>query len=354
MNSNSLLLIVLAVCFLADGCQRPLIIDDDPPPGTDAKWSLVSFQSERLIQRLYATPTELYAISENQFCRFNKNNELLEQRQLDADYGVRGIPELSEHTFVRMTNDSQTRQVVEFHLSRNSSQVVKIVADDLASPADNFLEVEFLARTLGAFNDNGTLFLLPSRVFPSRKYAFFLFEIVQNSAHTAFVSVNVIHRIDLDDLSADFANLVNIRFLDGNFYVTAREGAWRIKSSGEVEKISQEWVRDVFTWQNKLYITGFNNTDLLESSDSGLTWKKLEHSSGLKMVEVTGGLMFTQEVLGIPYQLEKNDFSKAQKIVYPENVSYDPLIYYGTAFHEGQYYFSIDKEIYFTKEVAVE
>ncbi len=353
MNTLPSFILVLATCFFMVGCQRPLTIDDDQPTNTEADWKTVNFQSERLVQKLFATGDELYVLSENQFCRFNTGNELIEERPLDATFGARGIPAMSQYTFVRMTNDSETRQIVEFHLCKNPGPVVSFLADDLAGPADNFLEVEFLARTLGAFNEDGTLFLLPTRVFPSRKYAFFLFQINQNQSHSEFNSVNIINRIDLNGLSADFANLSNLRFLNGNFYLTAREGAWRITPQGEVTQISAQWMRDAFFFNNKLYITGFSNTDLSVSNDNGLTWQKVEPTSGLRMVEVTGGMLLTQEVLGIPYQLERPDFSKAQEIIYPAGVPYDPLIYYGTAYFQGHYYFSIDKKIYFTKQIAV-
>jgi hypothetical protein len=338
----------LVLCFI--GCQRPLITDDDQT-AQDAVWDKLNFQSERLIQGILATPFELYAITENEFSRFNSDLQLLEKRPLPMNHGVRGQPVLSENTFVRLTTDSEARQVVEFHLTRNGSQKINILADSLRSPSDDFLEVEIFARRLGAFSSDGSLFLLPVKVFPGRHYAFFLMEIVQNPAHNAFLSVNVEKRIDLEELNADEFNLVNIRFLNGNFYVTSQEGAWRITTNGNVERLFSQWMLDFFGQQDTLYVTGYNSFDLHRSTDNGLNWTRLNQITDLKMVETAGEHVFSHIVLGTPLQMASEDFVTTKDIIYPSDASANPSVYYGTAFFTGKYFFCIDRSIYFTEEV---
>mgnify|MGYP001228322761 CR=1 FL=1 len=342
-----------ALLLLAASCQKPLFPDKNNNENK-AKWENIGYKPERIIQHLHATPFELFAISENQFVRFDGNIQLLEKRPLDVAFGVRGIPAVSDNSFVRMTVDNQARQIVEFHLARNPAQIIQILADTLRSEDDSYLEVEFLARTLGAFSGDGTLFLLPAKVFPGRYYAFFMFEVVQNAAHNAFTSVKVTKRVNVLDMTSDFNNLVNIRFLDGNFYVTSREGAWRITPSGQVKKLFSQWMRDVFSRNGNLYMTGLSSFDLHESSDNGLTWKRLNINSELKMVETAGNLLFTQEVLGNPYLLMPEDFLKAQSIVYPKDASTDFSAYFSVAFFKDRYYFSIEKDIFSTSEVVTE
>lgn len=342
-----------SLLLLAVSCQKPLF-PDKKEDKNKAKWETLDYNSERLIQHLHATPFEFYVITENQFARFDAELQLLEKRPLDVSHGVRGVPAMSDNTFARLTIDQETRQVVEFHLARNPTQIIRILADSLASPGDDHLEIEFLARSIGAFSSDGTLFLLPAKVFPGRHYAFFMFEITQNTPHNAFVSINLIRRIDLPELRADFSNLVNMRFLDGNFYLTSREGAWRLTPSGQVKKLHSQWSRDIFAWDGNLYLTGLNSFDLHESQDHGLTWKRLNINSDLKMVETAGDLIFTQEVLGNPYLLMPADFLKAKNIVYPKDASTDFSTYFSVAFFNGRYYFSIERNIFSTQEIIVE
>lgn len=334
-------------------CQKPLFPDKEKQDKR-AQWEVLEHKSERVINQLFASPFELYAISDNQFFRFNGAVELLEKRPLDASYGVRGIPALSDNAFARMTIDEQTRQILEFHLTRNPAQVEKIPVDSLATNEDSYLEVEFLARTLGAFSTDGSLFLLPARTFAERHYAFFLFKINFNTAHNSFTSIKAIKRIDVPEMSSDFTNLINMRFLNGNFYLTSREGAWRITPSGQVQQIFSQWMRDAFSQNGKLYITGLNAFDLHESADNGLTWKRLNLKSELKMVETPGGLLLSQEVLGNPYQLVTEDYLRAQAIVYPSDAPGDFSSYYGVAFLNGLYFFSIGNHIFSTSEVVAE
>lgn len=354
MNSKLLAALLPAATLLAISCQRPLIVDDDPT-NNDANWELLDYQSERQVQSLHATPFELFVISENQFSRFDANHELLEKRPLDVAFGVKGIPALSDNAFTRLTLNQQGRQVIEFHLTRNPAGIKKILVDSLTAPAGEFLEIEeSFGRKIGAFSADGTLFLMPARVLPSRYYALLLFQVSFNAAHNSFTSVNVIKRIDLQDLNAADTGINNVRFLNGIFYVTSKEGAWRVTPSGEAAKIFPQWMLDVFSWQGDNYITGLNEFDLHESTDNGVTWERLNQNSELKMVETADTLIFTQTVLGASYRLMPEDLKKAKKIAWPVGITEDAIIFYGVVFYENRYYFALDREIYFTDEVITE
>jgi hypothetical protein len=354
MNRVQIVILFFISCWLLSTCQRPLIIDDDQVD-TNAKWDLANFQSERLIQGLHATPFEWFAISENEFHRFDGNDKLQEKRPLNTASGVRGIPALNDNTFFRLTIDENSKQVLEFHLTRNPAEVLKLPASSLLATGESHIEIEFLARgPLGAFSSDGTLFLLPAKVFPASRYVFFLFEIQHNTSHTAFASVKVARRVEPAGLAADFAKLNTIRFLDGSFYVTSKEGAWRISPSGDIKKLFTQWMLDFFSWKGKLYVTGLNPFDMHESTDNGITWTRLEQNSELKLVETTGEQLFSHEVPGHPFRLGAEDFLKTREIVYPAvQAAQNPSVFYGVAFFAGRYYFSIDREVYFTNKVVV-
>jgi hypothetical protein len=356
MNSKLISAIFLTACLFILSCQRPLIIDDDSPSGK-ANWELLNFQSERPLLGLHATPFELFSISENEFSRFNSNFELVEKRKLLTGNGVRGIPALSDNTFVRMILDNQSRQVIEFHLPRNPTQVIKILTDSLDVSSGDILEIESLTpRRLGAFSSDGTLFVLPARVLPSRHYALFIFEVLHNQTHDAFTSVKVIKRVELEALSSDGNNLVNVRFLGGNFYVTSKDGAWRIKPSGDKTKIINTWTIDAFLQKSDLFMTGLTGFDMNKSIDNGLSWEKLNINAHaeLQRVEMTGDSILTQKVPGTVFYLTPtHDFTKAESIIYPDGVDPNAVIYYGTAFFGGNFFFSLDREIYFTDKLVL-
>lgn len=345
--------ILLVTLMMMAGCQRPLVVDDDQT-STEAVWEKVDFNSERLIQGLHATPFEWHAISENQFFRFNGDDEPIELRPLQVKEGTLGIPAMSDNTFVRMTTNLEAQQVLEFHLTKNPTEIIEILVDSLKGPTDDFIEVEFFARSLGTFSSDGTLFLLPATVLPDRHYVLLLFEVLHNVPHTEFVSVDVFRRIELEDLNADFANLVNMRFVDGNFYVASKSGAWRITPSGEKEKIFNQHMLDFFSKEGKLYATGINSFDLHESTDDGVTWERLNQNSDLIFVEATEATTFTQVALGNPYKVIDEDFLRARSIVLPSDAPIDPSVFYDVDFFAGRHYFSMDRSVYFTEEIILQ
>ncbi len=351
--SPSHVLLMLALLFIS-ACQRPFLADDEV--ATVASWDLVDQEFERPILATHATPFEWYIISENQFARFDTDDKLLELRTLSKNAGVLGIPALTDNTFVRLTTNDDAKQVVEFHLTRNPAEIHNILADDLAGPSDSFVEVTTRSHRLGAFSSDGTIFMLPIEVLPDRHFALLLFEVLHNPAHTSFTSVKVVKRINLPDLSTDLTKLNSVRFLNGNFYVTSQEGAWRITPSGNIERIfpQAQWMLDVFTWQGDLYITGINSFDLHKSTDNGLTWERLNQNSALKLVVNVNELLFTQEAPGLIYRMVGGDLLRAKNLILPEGFSPQQAIYYGAFFFEGKYYFSIDREVYMTNDVVLE
>jgi hypothetical protein len=216
------------------------------------------------------------------------------------------------------------------------------------------MEVDFFARSLGAFSSDGSLFLLPTTVLPDRHYVLLLFEVLHNQAANEFVSVEVFRRIELPELNADFANLVNIRFVDGNFYVASKTGAWRITPDGEPIRIFPQHMLDFFSSAGKVFATGINSFDLHESSDNGITWNRRNQNSDLIFVETPGQLVLTQVALGNPFRLIDEEFVSALPIVLPADAPTDPSVFFDVAFFAGKYYFSMDRSVYFTDEVMVQ
>lgn len=343
--------ILCTILFLTVGCQRPLIVDDDQM-STEADWGEIEFAAERLIEGLHATPFELQAITENQFLRFNGDNEPLEIRPLNLREGHFGTPAMSDNTFVRLTNNDNAEQILEFHLTKNPAQIVELPVDDLKGQGDEFMEVEWFARTLGAFSDDGTLFLLPTTVLPDRHYVLLLFEVLHNTEHTEFTSVEVFRRIDLTDLNSDFNNLLNIRYVNGNFYVATKSGAWRVEPDGTKTKILQQHILDFFSKEGNLYLTGSNSFDLHESTDNGENWNRLNQNSELIWVETAQDFIFTQVAPSQVFSVIDDDLLKTRTMVLPKNIDPIAAIFYDVDFFAGKYYFSMDRSIFFTEEMV--
>ena len=196
--------------------------------------------------------------------------------------------------------------------------------------------------------------MLPVKVLPDQHYALLIFQILHNLAHTSFASVEMVKRVILESLSSDLNKLKSIRFIDGNFYVTSQEGAWRITPSGNKEKIFTQWMTDVFSWKGDIYITGLNPYDLHKSTDNGLNWENVGVSSELKIVANANDLLFTQAAPSLVYQRVEADLMKAKNISLPIGYSPQQAIYYSVVYFAGKYYFSVDREVYMTEEVVVE
>ena len=342
-------LLLLSFVF---SCQRPFLTDDQA--ASKANWELVGLESERQIQGMHATPFEWYTISEDEFFRYNGDNELIEKRKLFKHSGVLGIPALTDNTFVRLTTNDNAEQVLEFHLTRNAAEIHSVIVDSLAAPGDSFVEVEFQAHDLGAFSTDGTIYMTAIEVLPERHFALLMFEVLHNQDHTSFTSIEMVKRVNLTELSTDLAKLMSIRFVNGNFYVTSQEGAWRVTPSGNIERIFNQWMLSVFPYQGDNYITGVNTFDLHKSIDNGIEWERLNHNSELKVVTNANELLFTQTTPGLVFQLANDDLKSAREFILPEGYEHPQAIYFGAFFFADYYYFSFDREVYRTDAVVVQ
>jgi hypothetical protein len=347
------LLLSFLAAFVVFSCQAPLFPDDDSP-ADKADWRLLELPAERQILGLHATPFQLYAITDNQFFRFNTEDEMVELRTLNEYNGVKGVPALNDNAFMRLVLNEDNRQVLEFQHARNAQSFVNILVDSLEKDAGTFLEVEFVSRQLGAFSSDGSSFLLPVKVFPQRHYAFYLFEIQQNTPSSAFVSVKPVKRISIPELDAELNNLKSVRFLNGNYYIASSLGAWRITPAGQAQQVFPQWMLDFFSLKGKLYATGLNPYDLHNSTDNGLNWERIDQSSQVKYAETADTLLFSQEVLGNPYKIVSGDFKIARDIARPAEAPTNPSVFYSVVFFAGRYYFSMDRDVYSAATVVIE
>ena len=345
-------------------CQKNIFEDDTGNNGggggnQTANWEPLEFETERLIKNLYATPFQLYLITDNEFARFNEDLELVEKRTLIPQGIGLSRPVLSDNVFARITTNTAGKQVLEFHLSRNPAGVKKFTVDDLKFPEDDFFEMEIIQRSLGAFNTSETQFLIPARVQENgNAYSvLYVFELVFNSTFDEISSIEF-NRIDLPDLTTDAANIsniVNVRYFKEHFFVSTKKGGYRISENFQVDKIFpvSQWVRDFFEFEDAMYMTGLNSFDLHKSTDDGLTWERLNKNSKLKMIENVNGLLFNQEVAGNIFLAAEDNLCDETAIVYASDIPVGNLsAFYGLDYFQEQYYLSADTKIFHISEIV--
>ena len=363
MNLKAVFSLLLLLPLLFISCVKVDLEKPEPEPDPDPEpmeedfvpWEQLDFVAERKIQNTLGTPFEFYLITEDVFVRINRSNELIEKRPLIIDNPLYGKPILSDNTFVRITENQDNRQILEFHLTRSPLEIRQFVITELEMAAENeHIEVDFNSRYPGTFSDDGVYFLLPTKTFPNHHYTCFLFEIRHTSNHNAFISIEVIDRIDIPELSSAENNLINVKFIGGNYYLATKEGGFRINPTGGVDKVLHPWIMDFFEQGDQLYATGFNEFDFHFSTDNGLSWERAGNSSELKMVEVEGGKIFTQELSNRQYKLADDQMLKAQSIRYNEELEDEPDSYITVEYFNGLYYISKHKEIYFNTVIQVE
>lgn len=353
---NKLSLFFLITLFItSNACYKKP--NNDSPTNSNDTWERLNLDAENNIRNLFPTSDELYIITDREFARVNNQQELVEYRFLDVSTRVYGRPMLSENTFFRITKNQDNIQQLEFHMTRNPNptKIVKLPISDFAED-DETLLIETAARYTGAYSDDGSMFLLPVMVIPDYTFSFLLFNISMTGSGDTNLSVTFQERIDARLLPADFSNnLVNTRYINGNFYVTSLDGSFRITPNGSISRIFPTWQLDFFELDNKLYVTGFNNWEFYVSEDNGETWDRIQDiQTELRMIEVVNGQVFSQEQLGWPFRLANEGLDKAQEIVYNESFpsidfsAYQNIVYFG-----GKYYLSIFKEVYHTDEIEL-
>lgn len=354
---------ILFSCLLLS-CQKNIFDNDGSGDGSGgnnqtADWTPLEFETEQLIKNIYATPFQLFLITDNEFARLNEDLELVEKRTFVKQGIGLSRPVLSDNVFTRITANTAGKQVLEFHLARNSADVKKFTPDDLKLPEDDFFEIEIIQRSLGAFNDSETQFLVPARVENNGEAysVLYVFELSYNATFDEFTDITF-HRIDLPDLTTDAANItniVNVRYFKEHFFVSTKKGGYRISEELEVDKIFplSQWVRDYFVHQDTMYMTGLNSFDIHKSPDAGLTWIRLNKNSQLKVIENVNDILFNQEVAGTVFLQADDNLCDEKEIVYAADIPVgNPAAFYGLDYFQEQYFLSAGTQVFRISEIV--
>ncbi len=320
-----------------------------------SSWTSVpNSTAERVIRQIHATPFELYAITDNQFFRFDRNLALLEKRPLRGDLTLYGAPSVTDNTFFRVSqNPTDNRQVLEFYLARNPSSVKRIITTEFLAAGETF-RVDDGGRNLGAFSTDGARYYLFGTVYPANKPVVLIFDLVLDGQANDFISITLNRRVEIPNLTTD-GKLQSCRYIGGNFYIATKEGGYRITPTGVVTKLATAWLLDFFVKTAKIYATPstFNNFDFYSSADNGVTWQRSSVPTALNYTEVAGTQVFSQVNRGTAYTLADSTLTKTKAISYNSDfptTSFD--IYNSIAFFENKYFINVDKQLFYIKDIA--
>jgi len=276
-----LCLFVLATqsCFKA----KPIDPDEVNVVG-DLEWfDTEGFASIDPIKNIHGTPFELHVLTNSEFIRLNADNVVLFKRQLLGLSNVNGRPAMDDNVFSRIIKNNQNQEILEFHLTKNPADIQTIIIPDLENAGD--VDVDRDVRNMGAFNDEGNLFLLPC--IKGDAYVFYLFELELTMEADNFVDVQLIKIIDVPDLLEGENMLQNMKYLNGYFWIATKEGGFRITDGGDLMRIFSmgQYKLDYFTVGDTIYSVAFNDYDMTFSTNDGLDWTRIDERSFIRNIE---------------------------------------------------------------------
>ncbi len=354
MGRISIRLLLLLTIVTTAAC---LIKPPEPIPEPFTK--LEDYVNNTNIRVLHATPNELYILSDDEFARLDLNNELVEKRRLEIPFEFSARSAVSDHNFYQLILNDSLDLEINFHLTKNPDEVEKIKLKNLMQAGDSGFIKEGNNRNIGAFNDNGTQFLIPVIRVPGSYYSFFLFDINLNGTNTNFQSVELAHRIDIDGIPASAGNLNSVKYIDGFFYATSLFGAVRINpTNGSYTQIFDDWMLDFFKYDDKLYATGFGNA-LYVSNDNGLNFTVVDLSNvdtpfPIEMIQIVNDKILSQQAIGFPFSIIDTDFESGKLLLLNSDFTQDFSAYQDIEYFNGKYYLPVFKELYTSPDLFIE
>lgn len=359
------LLLSLSLIAIFSSCI-PLVKEDNPQPNnnntttgtttTPTTSSTASWQSynvvdaKTLVRGIHSVTGEMFFLTDNQFFRVDNNDKIIEKRDLPNDRQLYGSPVLSDNSFLRISQGTDNKQVIEFHLTHSPSVVHKIVTSSLVDAVQKeSFQIDVFGRTPGCFSSDGSKYFLPGVVYPSYKSTLMILNIKFTPDAKNFESITLAKRIELSNLSTD-GKIETCRYINGFLYLATKEGGFRISDDGQVTHLFKHWTYDFFEKDGKLYTTGFNSTDFYTSSDNGVSWRKYGNGN-LKYVEKVGTKLLNQTQRGLQFDMIDDALLNTVPMKYNSEFPSIPDTYFSFGFMKNQYFINVGSRIYTAKEL---
>ena len=243
---------------------------------------------------------------------------------------------MNDNTFTRLYQSATGDYTLEFRHTRNSQAIKRFTSASLVDTSQReTFDMETNIRQYGCYNRDGTQFMLPGRLLPANKPYVLLLNIVLTFNADDISSIKVAKKIELPNLNID--KFESFRFINGNYYIATLEGGFRIAPDGTVKKLFNNWVKDFFTFGDKIYVTGGGDFDFQFSIDNGLTWKR-SFSSTLKYVETANNKVFSHIQTGVPFGVADSSLTKVQTVKYNPDMTFGNISDFDIAYFKGRYF----------------
>ena len=352
---NRIIFIISILClFTASSCYKDIgasSIANNP-------WENIDFTAIGAIRTMHAAPVEVMAITDQDFFRINSANEVIEERQIGLAADYFGRPALGDWVFARFV-EKNNRNVAEFHLARNSNQIFDLIVNDIQVPAGTSINLEGTAtKNVGTFNDDSSqlAFVVELNRTEGSNFGIVIVDINLNGTKDEFVSVEVIKVVDIPEMRSNAQRMSSITFIGGAYYVTSKDGGFRVTANGNYQQVVSGWTLDAFDKEGTIYMTSFNDFDFFKSENNGVTFERVGTTSPAKYVFKGDGQYFSHERRGAEFVLIDDDFEDVRDIVYNKEIkdksngdAFWNIIYMG-----GRYYINVQGEIWFLEEIKLE
>jgi len=313
IHTSALFLFALSLFLGSCTC---LTCDDDDMPQTGGSenqaWDTTAVTTIERIIALHSKPAELLVFTKSEFLRVEEITErVVERRTFLPRYQALGQPAVNDLVFARGLRDTRDgSDALEFQLVLNQGAVERFYIDDLTTQN---LSIEDDGAQIGAFNDLGTIYVQPVIQRDERRLGMLIFSLETDQSFTEFTDVSFVGLIDFPDVREELRVVSSIRYLDDHFYIATKFGAYRLSESGILETLipSPTDIRDIFKFGGSFYATQVSLAPMFTSS-TGANWQSSGIVSDLRLVDVFGTQLISQELEGWQYQIT-NDIMQVTK-----------------------------------------
>ncbi|MFK8056764.1 MAG: hypothetical protein AB8F78_11645 [Saprospiraceae bacterium] len=302
----SLLVLLCSATLLLGSCTCLTCDDDGDPvgmPTENAAWDTTTVSTTERIIALHSKPDELLAFTKSEFLRIAAiTDNVIERRTFLPRYQALGQPAVNDLMFARGLSDTRDgADIVEFQLVLNPAEVERFYIDSITT---QLLAIEDDGAQIGAFNDLGTIYVQPVIQRNERRLGMLIFSLTTDQTFTEFTDVSFVGLIDFPTVREAARVVSSIRFIDDHFYIATKFGAYRLSESGVLETLiaSPTDIRDIFKYDGRFYATQVSLAPMFVSN-SGQNWQSSGIVTDLRLVDVFGDQLVSQELEGWRYNL---------------------------------------------------
>ncbi len=351
---NRIIFIISVLClFTTSSCYK-----DFGDSSANNPWNKIDFTTLGAIRTMHAAPVEVLAITDQEFFRIDSDNEVIEERPIGLAADYFGRPALGDWVFARFV-EKNTKNVAELHLARNSNQIFDLVVNDIQVPAGTTISLEgTAAKNVGTFNDDSSqlAFAVELNRTQGSNFGIVIVDITLSGTKEEFVSVEVIKVVDIPEMRSNAQRMSSISFIGGAYYVTSKDGGFRVTANGNYQQVVSGWTLDTFDKEGTIYMTSFQSFDFFKSENNGVTFERVGTTSPAKYVFKADDQYFSHENRGFEFELLDDTFEDLRDIVYNQAIQNksDGDAFWNIIYMGGRYYINIQGEIWFVEDIKLE